>query len=264
MEAKHGKKVVTTGRTVNRFRGAPVLPCYTAHMMRKVVATIAVSACATLPAACGRAPSDDPDLLLTGGVIYPLGSTEESVEALAIRGSTVLAIGTDAEIFQLAGTYTQQMALGDSVVLPGAYDAWIDIEALGRWSTGSLDLRRASSVDEVHAMVRNAAGEPTATEGWLVGWGWDENDWPEAVLPDHTDLDVIGLERPIALLHRSGLMAWVNGAALAALTESSAGVDRDGGSGRASPAPRGILTGDAYGRLTDLLAGENPTRSGAC
>ena len=218
-------KVVTATRTVNRPGRRDVPPCYTAEMLKKLVATIVIVASAAVPTACGRAPSDDPDLLLTGGVIYPLGSTDDAVEAVALRGNEILAMGTDSEILQLAGPYTQQMPLEDSVVFPGVYDAWVDLEALGRWSAAGLDLRRASSIDEVRAMVRNAADAPTSVDGWIVGWGWDENDWPEAELPDHTDLDAAGLAGPVALLHRSGLMAWVNSAALAALTGPLASED---------------------------------------
>ena len=116
-------------------------------------------------AACAPPASDDPDLILTGGVIYPLDASDEPVPALAIRGALVLALGDNDEILQLAGRYTQQMNLRDSVVLPGTYDAWIDLEALGRWSSAALDVRLASSIEEVQAMVRNLSlihiSEPT-------------------------------------------------------------------------------------------------------
>lgn len=252
-------KVVTATPTVNRLGRLSRPPCYTAEMLKKLVATVVIFASAALSTACGRTPSDDPDLLLTGGMIYPLGSTDEAVEAVAIRGNDVLAMGTDAEILQLAGPYTQQMPLEDSVVLPGVYDAWVDLEALGRWSTASLDLRRASSLDEVRAMVRNAADAPTTVEGWIVGWGWDENDWPEAELPDQTDLDAAGPTGPVALLHRSGLMAWVNSAALTTLTDLPT---TDDSSRRAAPVPSGILMGSARDALAEVLAGDADQRAG--
>ncbi len=217
--------------------------------MRKTATTcVAVVGCVALANACARAPSNDPDLLLTGGVIYPLGNGSEPVEALAIRGDSIIALGTDAEVLQLAGAYTQQMPLEDSVVLPGGFDAWVDLEALGRWGAADPDLRRASSIAEVQAMVRNAAGEASATEGWVVGWGWDQNDWSTPALPSVADLDALGLDQPVALVHRSGLMAWVNGAALRALNTS-------GGS-----AATGILTGDQFEALVDVIAGDAEQR----
>ena len=234
------------------------LPCYTAGMRRRD--TVIVLACALLAAACARAPSDDPDLLLTGGLIYPLGPTDDTVQALAIRGDSILAIGTNADILQLAGPYTQQMQLEDTAVLPGSYDAWIDLEALGRWSATTLDLSRASSIEEVQAMIRNAAGAATPAEDWIVGWGWDENDWPEPTLPDRRALDAAGLPQPIALLHRSGLMAWLNSAALAALAEPLG--DQRGSDDVPSDAegPTGIVRGKALGVIDGVVAADEKQR----
>ncbi|MEE3273650.1 MAG: hypothetical protein VX217_02245, partial [Acidobacteriota bacterium] len=106
--------------------------------------------------ACTQPVSNYPELVLTGGAIYPLGDSNAPVPALAIRGDRVTALGNNAEILELAGPYTQQMDLEGSSVLAGTYDAWIDLEALGRWSSTSFDVRLASSIEEVQAMVRNA------------------------------------------------------------------------------------------------------------
>ncbi len=208
-------------------------------------------------AACVPPASDDPELILTGGVIYPLDATDDPVPALAIRGDLIFALGNNDEILQLAGRYTQQMNLQGSVVLPGTYDAWIDLEALGRWSAAALDLRRASSIEEVQAMVRNAAGTTTAG-GWIIGWGWDENDWPTPTLPDSRALDAVTSERPLVLLHRNGQIAWLNGAGLAALPDPDLA---DDGGGTVTRRPDGIVTGTALAALADLLAGDPASRA---
>ena len=218
--------------------------------MRRIFASLIIPlAASTLLAACAGARSDDPELILTGGLIYPLADDEEPVPAVAIRGDSILAVGSDAEVLDLAGDYTQQMRLEGAVVLPGTYDAWIDLQALGRWSAADLDVRLASSVEEVQAMVRNAAGATTrpATD-WVIGWGWDENDWPAPLLPDRAALDATRVSRPIALLHRNGRSAWLNSAALAALAplpaEALAEQDPDGVMRDANGEPSGVLIGD--------------------
>jgi predicted amidohydrolase YtcJ len=209
--------------------------------------------------ACGAPASDAPELIMTGGLIYPLGPDDNAVQALAIRGDSILALGRDAEVVPLADDYTQQMNLEEAVVLPGAYDAWIDLEAVGRWSESALDMRLASTVEEAQAMVRNAGGvsadDPRA---WLVGWGWDENDWPTPRLPDHEALDATGIDRPIALLHRNGHLAWLNGAALQALPEealAAPGVQRDD-----AGEPTGIVLGDALDEIDEIVAGDEQQR----
>jgi len=265
---------VTRRCTVNRFapprvrpHGAsdgtpesPSAPCYTAGMRRISFCHAATALLAGGALACAGAPSDDPELLLTGGVIYPLGDTDSAVEALAIRGDSVLALGTNTEILQLAGNYSQQMNLDGAVVFPGSYDAWVDLEALGRWSSADLDLRLASSIEEVQAMVRNAAGTVTTeADAWLVGWGWDENDWPTPVLPDRAALDAAVVDHPVVLLHRNGRAAWLNSAAFAALPGGAAGAIPGGTDGvlrgRLPDALRAVLAGDAGQRRAWLAEG---------
>ena len=242
-----------------RWFPSGVLTRISQRPLAAAVATLLVAVAAA--AACAPPASDDPDLILTGGVIYPLDASDDPVPALAIRGALVLALGDNDEILQLAGRYTQQMNLRDSVVLPGTYDAWIDLEALGRWSSAALDVRLASSIEEVQAMVRNAADATTAGD-WIIGWGWDENDWPAPVLPDREALDAVTTERPLALLHRHGQSAWLNTAGLAALPDATLAV---GGEGivmrRPDGQPSGVVAGAALEALTDLLSGDPTARA---
>ncbi len=206
-------------------------------------------------AGCSAPPSDAPQLVLTGGMIYPLGLSDEPASAIAIRDDTILAVGTDQEILALADDYTQQMRLEESAVLPGSFDAWIDVEALGRWNGSPLDLRLASTVEEVQAMVRNAAGADPAASGWLVGWGWSESDWPDPVLPGSPQLDDTGVSRPVALLRRSGRVAWLNSVALAALGDAALRTDPPGGriARTAEGSPSGILLGTALDLLDTTI-----------
>ena len=208
-------------------------------------------------AGCSAPASDAPQLVLTGGMIYPLGLSDEPASAIAIRDDTIVAVGTDQEILALADDYTQQMRLEENAVLPGSFDAWIDVEALGRWTGSALDLRLASTVEEVQAMVRNAAGADPSVSGWLVGWGWSESDWPDPVFPGSTQLDETGVLRPIALLRRSGRAAWLNSVALAALGDAALRTDPPGGRivRTAAGSPSGILLGTAL----DLLDATIPS-----
>jgi predicted amidohydrolase YtcJ len=230
------------------------------HGIRGLAKTVlAAWLLAALPQACAAPASDAPELILTGGQIYPLGADDQPVAALAIHGDTILALGDDRDVLALAGPYTQQMRLEDSVVLPGAADAWIDLETLGRWDESSLDLRLASTVEEVQAMVRNAAGASRTPDGWLVGWGWSENEWPRAALPRRQDLDATGVEAPIVLWRRAGRLAWLNSAALARLAPLPDEGPPGGRIGRdAEGNPDGILAGTAVDLLGAVVADPDP------
>jgi len=72
--------------------------------------------------ACAPAP---PDLVLTGGRIFTATDEQPWVEALAIRGDRVIAVGSTAELAALAGPTTQRRALEGRVVVPGFNDAHV-------------------------------------------------------------------------------------------------------------------------------------------
>ncbi len=199
---------------------------------------------------CAGEPSEGPDLIFTGGAIYPLGDSDSPVGALAIRGDSILAIGSRSEILALATDDTQVMELDEECVLPGFFDAWIDPLALGRWSEAPLDLRLAMTLEEVQAMVRNASAGGGSDE-WLLGWGWNESLWPDPVLPTHEALDAVVADRPVALFRRAGKVAWLNRAAMQFLDlDAEEGVlRRDDGS------PTGILLGSAVDALEARVPG---------
>jgi predicted amidohydrolase YtcJ len=202
---------------------------------------------------CAGAPSEGPDLVITGGAIYPLGDSDSPVGALAIRGDSILAIGSRAEILALVTENTQVMELDEECVLPGFFDAWIDPLALGRWSAAPLDLRLATTLEEVQAMVRNASAGGSGDE-WLLGWGWNESLWPDPVLPTHEALDAVAADRPVALFRRAGKVAWLNQAAL----QSADLAEQDGVLRGSDGSPSGILLGAAVDALEARIPGIDP------
>jgi len=69
----------------------------------------------------GQPPSAD--VVLMNGRVFTSDSARPFVEALAIRGDRVTAVGTSAEIASMAGPQTTRLDLGGRVVIPGINDA---------------------------------------------------------------------------------------------------------------------------------------------
>ncbi len=205
------------------------------HATRRL-RSLAIALCGLV--ACGPPPEPGPGLILTGGRIYTSASGQEPLQAIALDGARVVAVGTNVEIRALVGDSTQEMQLGDAAVLPGLYDAWIDLEAVGRWQTG-FDLRRAGTPREVQARLREAAARDDSA--WIIGWGWDESIWPRPELPAHPVLDAAEPDRPVVLWHHTDRLAWLNGAAMRA-------------SGLEATAPEGLLA-SADGSWSGLVTG---------
>jgi predicted amidohydrolase YtcJ len=92
------------------------------HPMRKILLTILTEICVVMPASMTLAAPPAPDTILFNGKIFT-SDGEQFVEALAIQGDRIEAVGDSERIHKLAGTLTKQIDLGGRTVIPGLNDA---------------------------------------------------------------------------------------------------------------------------------------------
>jgi predicted amidohydrolase YtcJ len=167
-------------------------------------------------------------VVLLGGVVRTLDPTRPAARAVALRGAQIAAVGEDQDIQAWIGPATQVVRLAGRAVVPGLVDAHLHFAGLGL-RRFSLDLVGTRSLAEIQNKVRAAAKE-APPGGWLVGRGWDQNDWdtPAHAFPTARDLDAVAPDRPVVLTRIDGHALWANGKAM-----ELAGV------GPATPAPKG-------------------------
>ena len=99
------------------------------------VFSLAVSSIAT------KGQQAAPDLVLLNGKIFTSDAAHPYVQALAIRGERITAIGDSAKIRALVGPHTKQIDLGGRTVIPGINDAHNQVElspAKAAWNRGNL------------------------------------------------------------------------------------------------------------------------------
>lgn len=187
------------------------------------------------------------DLLVTGRIASLAGEEGPSwVEAVAITGGRVVAVGARTQVEVLAGRDTRRLRLPpDSVAIPGLTDAHLHL-AEAALARQRVDLEGARSIDELAA--RLSAGAQAAGEAqWITGGGWDPDllgRWPTA-----SDLE------PAAAGRRVSLWAHDHHALLASASAlEAAGIDDR----RADPAG-GAIRRDGDGRATGVLH-ENAAR----
>src|ERR1035438_4350615 len=88
--------------------------------------TLAPAACCIgllLCAALAAADVPAPDLVLLHGRIHTEDPGRTVAQAMAIRGNTIAAVGTDQTVSALIGPKTRTIDLGGRLVLPGMIDA---------------------------------------------------------------------------------------------------------------------------------------------
>jgi predicted amidohydrolase YtcJ len=151
------------------------------------------------------------DRIFVNGRIWTGEPGRPFVEALAVRGTTILAAGTSAEIRKHSAKGTDALDLRGRFVVPGFIDGHLHL--LG----GSLSLEEMR-LDDVFAFgalagrIRDwAAAHPDAR--WVTGRGWAYAAFPEG-LPSRAQLDAVVAGRPAWLVSYDGHTGWANSTAL--------------------------------------------------
>ena len=208
-----------------------------------------------LAAALGRgrgAPpptSDRATLVLVGGEVVTNLPDQPRVEAVAVRGSRILAIGDAAAMAAVTGPDTRVIDLGGQTVTVGLTDGHCHLYGLGV-AEEQVNLRGLPSEQAaVAAAVAAAAGR--APGEWIEGRGWDQNPWGGA-FPTRASLDAALGDRPVALRRVDGHAVWVSSAVLRLAKITKATPDPAGGKiiRDASGEPTGVFV-DAAMDLVD-------------
>ena len=189
------------------------------------------------------------EVIFFNGVIYTgVGLAEgkpETVQAMAIGGGKVLAVGATDEVTRLGTAKTKLRDLntaGTSLfIFPGFNDAHLHLGEAGRIKI-NLDLIGVPSMSAMLAKVKLAAKSAPAGR-WLTGGNWDHTLWARKVLPTRQELDKVTVGHPALLIRIDGHIAIANSAALAA-----AGI-----TGKTKALQGGAIDLDAKGEPTGIL-----------
>jgi predicted amidohydrolase YtcJ len=180
-----------------------------------------------LPAPIAAQAPRPADLVVTNARIYTVDDSRPVVTAMAVRDGKVLFSGSAGEALALRGARTRVVDLGGRTVIPGMVDAHAHLLGLGQ-SLRTVNLFGAKSYDEIIArVVDRAKGLPTGQ--WLLGRGWDQNQWGDTRFPTHEALSRAVPNNPVWLTRVDGHAALANAAALRAAGVTAASVDPSGG-----------------------------------
>jgi len=197
------------------------------------------------------------DLILTNGRIYTVDETRPVVEAVAMAGGKVLFAGNAAGALALKGAATRVVDLQGRTVIPGMVDAHGHVGGLGD-ALHIVDLTGTSSYDQVVARVAERAR--TMPKGqWVLGRGWDQNDWGDTRFPTHDKLTAAVPDHPVYLERVDGHAGLANARALQAANVTAATQDPSGGhmERTADGAPAGVFVDNAQGLVRRAIPRES-------
>ena len=218
------------------------LPAGSTSLLCTLLLVLAVAAASSADAA--EAPAD---LVLRGGSVHTLDAGRPQAEAVAIRGSRIVAVGSGTQLAALIGTKTRVVELAGRTVVPGFDDAHAHLLGIGY---RRLDLDLVGSESFAAVVERVAAAVRSRRPGeWIRGRGWHEGKWPSAPagavrgFPVHAALSAVSPDNPVVLERADGHAVLANARAMAL-----SGITR-----QTKPPAGGELIRDANGEPTGVF-----------
>src|SRR5581483_8221909 len=173
------------------------------------------------------------DLILTHANVYTglAGNSSfhevERVQAVAITGERITAIGKADDVLKLKGPKTQVIDLGGHFVMPGFNDAHLHLAEAG-FEKLNVNLIGVRSLEEFRERLR-AKVEAAVPGEWILGGGWDETLWPVKTPPTRWDVDEVTRDHPVFLQRVDGHIGVANSRALQLASITFASGDPKGG-----------------------------------
>ena len=164
------------------------------------------------------------DMVFTNGFIYTLDSRHSVAEAIAVRGETIVFVGSNSAVRSFIGPKTIRVDLKSRMLMPSFTDAHTHIDTGGiqdLYEISFTDLANATLKDylrQINAFVKASPG----LRGY-TGMGWVNGVAP-GIGPLAADLDRIVPDKPVVLRSQDGHSAWANSKTLelAHLSKSTA------------------------------------------
>lgn len=219
-----------------------------------VRASLLVSSALLLTACGGSAPATDPaNLVILNGKVHVVDEANTIAEAVAVKGTTILKVGTTSEIKALVGPATRIIDAQGATVAPGFNDAHVHFIS-GGLSLSDVDLAGLTTLRDVQDTIRAfVAGKPAGA--WIKGRGWLYAPFTNAS-PTRAQLDAVTGDHPAVMTCYDGHSVWVNSKvlALAGITKATKDpanglIVRDARTGE----PTGHLKESAMDLLADVL-----------
>ncbi|HEV2124782.1 MAG TPA: amidohydrolase [Chloroflexota bacterium] len=154
------------------------------------------------------------DVILRGGRVHTVDAKDRVVEAVAVAGDRILAVGSDTEVEVVAGPETRVVDLAGRTVLPGFVEAHNHMTGFGAGRV-AIDCK-APGIDSIAALKREIAERAhQAPPGeWIRARGYNQTRLAEGRHPNRFDLDEAAPDHPVIVTRTCGHIAAVNSRAL--------------------------------------------------
>lgn len=151
------------------------------------------------------------DLIVYNAVVYTVDNQFIMAEAFAVKDGKFLATGSSKAILEKYNAKQKIDAKGKPI-FPGFYDPHSHFMGLGQMLS-QCDLVDTKSYEEIIERLKKFDSEHK-DEQWIIGRGWDQNDWDIKVFPTKDLLDKAFPNKPVVLTRIDGHATIINSKAI--------------------------------------------------
>ena len=188
------------------------------------------------------------------GIIISMDNKKE-YQAILVKDSKIIACGTNEDILKLKDNITKIINLDNKIIIPAFIDAHSHIASFAK-SLRYVNLGEAKSIEDITKLLTPCI---SGNDSWIIGVGYDNNNFIGNLHPTKFDLDKITNQKPIVISHISGHLAVVNSKTLEVANINSETKDPKGGKIVKLPnskEPSGLLEENAFMNLNLCISGE--------
>ena len=213
------------------------------------VGALAFNACST---------SKGPDTILYNANIFTSNPAQAKAQAIAYSNGRIIAVGSDDNILNLAGSATTKFDIGGKTITPGFIDAHSHPASSGLAHLRNVDCDLRSINAILEAIKAKALNTPAGN--WVLGFKYDDTKTAEGRYITRYDLDKVTLDHPVKITHRGGHTAYVNSKALELANIDKNTPDPAGGQivRDDTGEPTGLLKENATGILSEIPNSSTP------
>jgi predicted amidohydrolase YtcJ len=151
------------------------------------------------------------DLIIHNAKIYTVNEKFETATGMAIHDGLILEVGDSKKILEQYAS-KKIVDAGKKSIYPGFYDPHSHFVGLGEMLY-QCDLVGTNSFEEILGRLEKYHKE-FPDRKWIVGRGWDQNDWKVKSFPTKDQLDQLFPDLPVMLVRIDGHALLANNKAL--------------------------------------------------
>ena len=232
---------------------------------------VSLAALGALPFEAGAAPVEflqgpatgrpEPDLVVVNAKVYTMDTRQPRAEAFAVKDGRFLAVGSNADVRNLAGQATQTFDAQGMTITPG----FIDCHNHAGGETLLYDVLVGNPFEVEFVSILSIVGklkaraQQTPPGTWVEGYFFDDTKVKDTRGLHIKDLDEVSKDHPVVVRHRGGHTSFYNSKAfeMAGITKNTPNPP----GGTYDKDPNGELNGRVTDRAMDPMRkiGNRPT-----